>query len=62
MRIKNWFKTSVLVLCIFSTTSCRLGEILSEADPETQAEIERKESIPENENPENRPQKPKSNY
>lgn len=58
MMIKNWFKASVLVLCIFSTTSCRLGEILSEADPETQAEIERKESIPENENLDNDPQEP----
>lgn len=61
MKIKKWLKTSVLVFCIFSTTSCRLGEILSEADPETQAEIEREESIPENENLENDPQKPKPN-
>ncbi len=45
----------VFILFIFSVSSCRLGELLSEADPETHAEIEREKSIPENENLENQP-------
>ncbi len=42
-------KAILLVLVIFTITSCRLGEIMSEADPETKSEIEKKESIPQNE-------------
>ena len=49
MERKQMIKTILLVLVIFSVTSCRLGEIMSEADPETQSGIEKKESIPQNE-------------
>lgn len=49
MERKKMVRTLLLVLVIFSITSCRLGEILSEADPETKSEIEKKESIPQNE-------------
>ena len=53
MKIRRRLQAIVLVLLIFSVSSCRLGEWLSEADPGTQAEIEREESIPQNENLEN---------
>lgn len=49
MERKKMVRTLLLVLVIFSIISCRLGEILSEADPETKSEIEKKESIPQNE-------------
>ena len=42
-----------LMVLIFASTSCRLGEFFRKADPETQAEIEREESIPQNENLDN---------
>lgn len=32
---------------LFLNTSCRLGEFLSEADPETKAEIEKEEELPQ---------------
>lgn len=41
---------AAMAMMVVNSTSCRLGEILSEADPDTQAEIEREESIPQNEN------------
>ncbi|MEG9326836.1 hypothetical protein SAMN04488034_102536 [Salinimicrobium catena] len=49
MEKNKIIKIILLVLVIFSFTSCRLGEILSEADPETKSEIEKKESVPQNE-------------
>ncbi len=57
MEMRRKLQTILIIFLIFSASSCRLGEILSEADPETQAEIEREESIPENENIENNRQK-----
>ncbi len=59
MENKNRLQVVIVVLFIFVMSSCRLGEFLSEADPETQAEIERKESIPQNENLDNEPKEPK---
>lgn len=59
MELKNRLHVILLIVLTFSISSCRLGEMLSEADPETQAEIERKEAIPQNENLENNRQ-PKS--
>lgn len=43
-------QVAAMAMMVVNLTSCRLGEILSEADPDTQAEIEREESIPQNEN------------
>lgn len=57
MKIRRILHTMLCIFLLFSASSCRLGEILSEADPETQAEIEREESIPQNENIENNRQK-----
>lgn len=57
MEKKKMIKTILLVMMIFSVTSCRLGEIMSEADPETKSEIEKKESIPQNEEIDNDAQK-----
>lgn len=50
METRRRLQIIVFLILIFLVSSCRLGEMLSEADPETQAEIERKESIPQNEN------------
>lgn len=61
MEMIRRLQVLLIVGLIFSATSCRLGEFLSEADPETQAEIERKESIPQNENLENKPKNPGKN-
>lgn len=57
MKKRIILQTILSLLILFSASSCRLGEILSEADPETQAEIDREESIPQNENLENNRQK-----
>jgi hypothetical protein len=35
-----------MLFLMLSLSSCRLGEILSEADPETQAEIDKSEVDP----------------
>lgn len=53
MKMRSVLQAIVFIFLFFSSSSCRLGELLSEADPETQAEIEREESIPQNENLEN---------
>lgn len=36
----------LFLLLLVAVSSCRLGEVLSEADPETQAEIDKSDTIP----------------
>lgn len=42
-NVKIYRRVFLVFLLALSLTSCRLGEILSEADPETEAEVETKE-------------------
>lgn len=46
MNRKNLSFGILLLLIFLVFSSCRLGEILSEADPETEAEIEKNDAIP----------------
>lgn len=47
MNIKKIVFIVTMCLIFLGSTSCRLGEILSEADPETQTEIEEEEKLPQ---------------
>ena len=52
MKNVKIFRAVLLVFfLLFTLTSCRLGEILSEADPETEAEVDTiEEKYPDGEN------------
>lgn len=47
MTIKKTVLVLILMGGLLVSSSCRLGEILSEADPETEADLEKGEKLPQ---------------